>query len=245
MIVLLMRYFKDTKIVQYLLRYRLIKGYYNFLEKNIVENRKYNEKEHRLFSQSFIGYWITKSNLSVICRMIAIGSVFISTILSKISVTIGYYTTFFLTLHLIAITFAMFVFGLYLPISLFLTIKHTKSLCSNSHVTLWGCINYTTRVCLRMAGVAAFGMGIVPVDWTFEKAGLKPVFMWAYYPGLKRLAGEVTQELGSQPSKELGFINKKIPGSSFVHKLQEQTDLAELKLAEEYKLQQELKSKRG
>jgi len=129
MIFFLIRYFKNTKFVKYLLSYKLINIFYSLLEKNIIEYKRYNEKEYKLFSQSFIGYWVTKSKLSVICRIIAIGSLFISTILSYVSVTVCYNTTLFLTLHFIAITFSMVVFGLYFPISLFLTIKHAKALC--------------------------------------------------------------------------------------------------------------------
>lgn len=235
----LLRYFKNTKIVEYLLTYKLVSFFYNLMDKNIAAYIQYNEKERRLFSQSFIGYWITQSNLSVFCRIFSIGLLLFSSIISYISTCVGYYPTLFLSIYIFSITFAMIVFGLYLPVSIFLTIKHAKALCSNSPITFWSCVNFSLRLCSKIAAASAVGVGIVPIDWACERAGIKPIFMWAYYPGLKRLAGDITPQLAEQPSKNLSYVNEKLPFSKQIHYLQEKTDISEAKLAEEYRIQQE------
>lgn len=235
----LLRYFKNTKVVKYLLTYKLVYFFYNFMEKNIAAYIQYNEKETRLFSQSFIGYWITKSNLSIFCRILSIGLLFISSITSYISTFVGYYPQLFLSIHLFSIVFAMITFGLYLSVSIFLSIKHAKALCSNSPISFWSCVNFSIRLCSKVAAASVLGVGIVPIDWTCERAGIKPIFMWAYYPGLKRLAGDITPQLAEQPSKNLNYVNEKLPFSKQIHYLQEKTDIAEAKLAEEYRIQQE------
>lgn len=56
--------------------------------------------------------------------------------------------------------------------------------------------------------------------------------MGFYYPGMKRLAGEVNET--SRPSKDLSYINEDIPGSSVIRKLQAYTDHIEDDLAREF-----------
>ena len=183
------------------------------MDNNIAAYIRYEENEYRLFSQSFIGYWVTKSNLSIFCRIFAFGLLFISSITSYISTFTELYTQLFLSIHIFAILFAMIIFGLYLPVSIFLSIKHAKALCSNSPFSFWSCVTFSARLCGKIFAAGSIGLGIVPIDWTCERAGIKPIFMWAYYPGLKRLAGDITPQLAEQPSKDLNYINENIPFS--------------------------------
>jgi len=101
----------------------------------------------------------------------------------------------------------MIVFGLYLPVSIFLSIKHAKALCSNSPFSFWSCVTFIARLCGKIFAAGSIGVGIVPIDWTCERVGIKPIFMWVYYPGLK------IKRLAEQPSKDLNYINENIPFS--------------------------------
>lgn len=232
---ILMRRFKETKFIKNLLTYSFINKFYNIMDKYMTTLQRYNEKEHMLFSQSFIGYWVTQSRLSIVCRMLSLGLLFIFSNLTYICVEVNYYPQFFLIVYPIIVGFAILVYGVYLSVALILSIKHAKALCSNSPITVVSCLQFLGRTCIRVAGVLAVGSGVLPIDWTCEKAGVKPIFAWAYYPGMQRLAGHITPELASQPSKDLVYANKKIPGSSFIHYLQNKTDQAEEIMAEEYK----------
>lgn len=226
---------KNTSFVKYLLTYKLINKYFNFMEDNMNTIIKYNEKENKLFSQTYFGYIITKSKISLIIRIVSFILYFFSTYISAVCIIINFYSKLFIGIHFFITVFIMLVYGIYFIVSVFLTIKYAKKLCFNSPFNVKSTLLFTTKLALRSIGVASIGLGVVPIDWTCEKAGVKPIFMGLYYPGLKRLAGEVNETLGSQPSKDLDFINENIPGSKLIRKWQSYTDKIEAELAVEYK----------
>lgn len=122
----------------------------------------------------------------------------------------------------------------YLFFSIILSLRYIKELCSNSKPTVGSCFWYVGRLCLRAGGMLMIGTTIVPIDYSCELAGVKPIFSFLYLPGLKRLAGDLTPELASQRSKDLIYINSNLPGASFIHKLQAKGDAVEAAFAEEY-----------
>lgn len=113
----------------------------------------------------------------------------------------------------------------------YFTMKYCKELIQNSPFSFQSCAIWFGRTCLKVVGVGVAGLGVVPIDWTCKEAGVKPLFMGFYYPGMKRLAGEVNETLGSRPSKDLSYINE---NTRIIRKLQEYTAYIEDGLAVEF-----------
>src|ERR1051325_7032652 len=111
----------------------------------------------RLFSQSIIGYWATKSSVSIYCRIISFGLLFISNWVNGLAYFLNYHIFFFAGVHFCIIIFFMLVYGLYLLVSLFLMIKHAWELCLNSPVML---LMFIVHMCVRVAGAILIGFPV-------------------------------------------------------------------------------------